>query len=86
MLICRAAAFNLKLYAKTSDANMEETLAVCVMLSVGLKYIWESRVGKKVVVVFKMRAEIEAVVSILRRSRHKNTNIIIEECLQTNLK
>ena len=65
---------------------MEETLAVCVILSVGLKYIWESRVGKKVVVVFKMRAEIEAVVSILRRSRHKNSSIIIEECLQTNLK
>ena len=68
------------------ELSMEETLAVCVILSVGLKYIWESRVGKKVVVVFKMRAEIEAAVSILRRSRHKNSSIIIEDCLRTNLK
>ena len=66
--------------------SMEETLAVCVKLSVELKFIWESRVGKKVVVVFKMRAEIEAVVSIFQRSGHRNSSIIIEDCLQTNLK
>ena len=41
------------------------------LISTGMKYIWESRVQKKVVELFKMRAEIEAKVSILRKTRHR---------------
>ena len=62
----------------------EESLAVCVMLSTGLKYIWETRVSKKVVTTFSMRAEIEARVSILRRTRHEPSGLIIEEMLLNN--
>ena len=56
----------------------EESLAVCVMLSTGLKYIWETRVNKKAVTSFSMRAEMEARVSILRRTRHEPCGLIIE--------
>ena len=62
----------------------EESLAACVMLSTGLKYIWETRVNKKVVTTFNMRAEIEARVSILRRTRHEPSGQIIEEILLSN--
>ena len=65
------------------DANLpdEESLAACVMIATGLHYIWESRVSKKVVTLFKMRAEIEARVSVLRRSRHNQSGLLIERCL-----
>ena len=48
----------------------EEELAIMCMLASGLKYIWEARVEKKQVQTFKMRSEVEARVSILRRTRH----------------
>ena len=45
----------------------------------GLKYIWEARVEKKQVRIYKMRSEVEARVSILRRTRHKEAgNIMLE--------
>ena len=47
----------------------EDNLAAVCILSTGLKYIWETRVAKKVVMKYKMRAEVEARVSILRRTR-----------------
>ena len=59
----------------------EESLAACVMISTGLKYIWETRVNKKVVYTHCMRAEIEARVSILRRTRFQPSAQIIEESL-----
>ena len=65
--------------------TQEESLAVCVMLSTGLKYIWKTRVNKKVVTSFSMRAEIEARVSILRRTRHEPSALIIEEILLNNM-
>ena len=63
------------------DLSEDKTLAALVILSTGLKYIWESRVNKKVVATFKMRAEIEARVSILRRTRHKPSCIFMDESL-----
>ena len=63
------------------NLSMEDQLAVCVLLSTGLKYIWEARVSKKTVTNFRMRAEIEARVSILRRSRHNPSSLIIEQSL-----
>ena len=49
----------------------EEELAAVCMLATGWMYIWEARVNKKQVTLFKMRAEVEAKISILRRTRHK---------------
>ena len=40
------------------------------MLATGWLYIWEARVSKKQVLRYKMRAELEAMISILRKSRH----------------
>ena len=58
----------------------EELAAVCT-LAVGLKYIWEARVAKKLVATFKMRAEVEATISILRKSRVSEASLIIETML-----
>ena len=48
----------------------DECLAALCILTTGLKYIWETRLEKKVVHKYKMRADIEAKVSILRKTRH----------------
>ena len=45
-------------------------LATVCLLATGLRYIWEARQDKKQASIFKMRAEIEAMVSILRKTRH----------------
>ena len=58
-----------------------EELAVICTLATGLKYIWEARTSKKVVETYKMRAEIEAKISILRRSRYSEAGGIIETML-----
>ena len=58
-----------------------DNLAALCLLSTGLKYIWEARLAKKVVMKYKMRAEIEAKVSILR-SRHNAAAIKIEEMIE----
>ena len=47
-----------------------DLLASVYLLTVGLKYIWDSRVEKKAIYLYKMRAEIEARISILRRTRY----------------
>ena len=62
-------ALRLELGADLSD---EEELATTCLLATGLKYIWEARASKKQVTTFRMRAEVEARISILRRTRHKN--------------
>ena len=54
----------------------DENLAVQCILITGLKYIWETRVAKKVLTLHRMRAEIEARVSILRKTRFENSALI----------
>ena len=44
-------------------------LATLSILSTGFQYIWQARDDKKVVSQFRMRAEIEASISILRKTR-----------------
>ena len=51
--------------------NEKEELATICVLSTGLKYIWETRLLKKQISTFRMRAELEAKISILRKTRHK---------------
>ena len=60
----------------------EENMAALDILITGLKYIWELRSAKKVVLKYKMRAEIEAMVSILRKTRHQNTATRIEDLIR----
>ena len=64
------------------NVNAETGLAALYILSTGLKFIWETRLEKKVVVKHMMRAEIEAKVSILRRTRFYRSADIINELLE----
>ena len=44
-------------------------LPTVAILATGLEYIWENRKIRKTTTLFMMRAELEAAVSIRRRSR-----------------
>ena len=61
-------------------SDVDELASVC-LLSTGLKYIWETRAEKKPIILYKMRAEIEAKISILRRTRHENSAIKMLEMI-----
>ena len=74
-----AVRLELDLFGMHTD---EESLAALCILTTGLKYIWETRLEKKVVHKYKMRAEIEAKVSILRKTRHSATATQIAELLE----
>ena len=50
-------------------AEADQLATICV-ISTGLNYIWQARVDKKVVTQYKMRAEIEAMITILRKTRY----------------
>ena len=56
------------------DLNETEELAVVTILAIGLKYIWEARTCKKPAHAYKMRAEMEAKIAILRKTRYSNIN------------
>ena len=71
----------LKLQFETS-LNDDQLLATVCLLSSGLSFIWERRVLKKQVSIFTMRAEIEAKISILRKTRHSNAALLMVEMLQ----
>ena len=62
------AAIKLDLGAALSD---KEELATICLLATGWLYIWEARSNKKRVCLYKMRAEVEAMITILRKSRHR---------------
>ena len=59
----------------------DENLAVQCILLTGMKYIWETRITRKVVHLFRMRAEIEAKISILRKTRFSNTALLMENSI-----
>ena len=59
------------------ELTEKEELAIITLLACGLKYIWEARLEKKTVYLFKMRAEVEARVSVLRRTRHRDSGELI---------
>ena len=62
-----------------SDLCDEEKLALLCVLATGLKYIWDVRKEKKQITLFKMRAEIEAKISLLRKTRYQGSaNIMLE--------
>ena len=61
---------------------VEENLALQCILATGMKYIWEARLAKKVVYKFKMRAEIEARISILRKTRYQSSASLMAELIR----
>ena len=71
----------LKLDVGTSLED-DQLVATLYTLSTGLKFIWECRTVKKSVSLFSMRAEIEAKISILRKTRHSNAAVLMGEMLQ----
>ena len=62
------------------DGN--QRLAATTIIAVGLGFIWEARVNKKKVERYEVRAELEAVVSIMRRSRNKEAGELICHALK----
>ena len=48
----------------------------------GLSYIWSARVEKKPAILYKMRADIEAQIAILRRTRHKAAGDLMAEMIE----
>ena len=65
------------------DLPQEDELAVVYLLALGLKFIWEARISRKQIVLHQMRSELEARINILRKSKHKETAIKMNELLQT---
>ena len=60
----------------------DENLAVQCILLTGMKYIWETRITRKVLHLFRMRAEIEAEISLLRKTRFSNAAILMENMIR----
>ena len=59
------------------ELDYDEELAITSILGTGLCYIWEARLKKKRVESYEVRAELEALVSLLRRTRHNGAGDII---------
>ena len=66
---------------RLGEVSEQEEQAVVCTLGTGLMHIWQARLEKKQVYLYKMRAELEAMVSVLRKSRHKNVGEIIASML-----
>ena len=64
------------------DLAVQEQLAAVCLLATGLQYIWSTRVEKKSVILFKMRSEIEAKISVLRRTRYSSAGDKIAEMIR----
>ena len=47
-----------------------DQLATLCLISTGLHYMWQARAEKKVLTQYKMRAELEAMITILRKTRY----------------
>ena len=66
------------------DEDEDEELAAVYLLTSGLKYIWESSRIKKKITPHLMRSEVEANISILRKSRHGRAALLMTEILKTD--
>ena len=54
-------------------------LVAVFMVATDLKFMWESRVAKKILTPFLLRAEIEAKISLMRRTILANIATIIHQ-------
>ena len=71
-------ALRLELKGEPDDSQQ---LAAITILATGLCYIWEARVIKKKVRQYEVRAELEAMVSLMRRTRHRESGDKIWEAI-----
>ena len=72
------AAIKLEFRGKLPE---KEELATVCLLATGWLYIWEARTNKKRVCLYRMRAEVEAMVTILRKSRHQGVGELMLEMM-----
>ena len=63
------------------NLSREKELAVVSLIAIGLKFIWETRLEKKKVLLYKMRAELEARISLIRRTKFSSVGLLMEEML-----
>ena len=63
------------------NLSREKELAVVSLIAFGLKFIWETRLEKKKVLLYKMRAELEARISLIRRPKFSSEGLLMEEML-----
>ena len=61
-----------------------DELAAVYTIATGLFYIWESRKLKKQITPFLVRAELEAKISLLRRTRYCETGNRMQEMLENS--
>ena len=61
-----------------------DELAAVYTIATGLMHIWEARVQKKQITPFLVRAELEAKISLLRRTRYSEAGNRIQEILESN--
>ena len=73
----------LELGEDLSDA--EELAAVC-SIATGLKFIWEARIKKKQSTLFQVRAELEAKILLLRRTRYQEAGLKMQNMLEFGMK
>ena len=76
--IAADAALRLELKGEPDDS---QKLAAITILATGLCYIWEARVMKKKVKMYEVRAELEAMVILMRRTRHRESGDTIWEAI-----
>ena len=58
-----------------------DELAAVYTLATGLLHIWEARVHRKQITPFLVRAELEAKISLLRRTRYSEAGTRMQEIL-----
>ena len=63
------------------EPDNSQQLAVITILATGLCCIWETRVNKKKVGKYEVRAELEAMVSLMRQTRHRESGNKIHEAI-----
>ena len=73
------SALRLELRGEPDDSQL---LAVTTIIAIGLCYIWEARTIKKKVGRYEVRAELEATISLMRRTRHREAGDIIRDALK----
>ena len=73
------SALRLELRGEPDDS---QRLAATTIIAIGLCYIWEARINKKKVGRYDVRAELEATISLMRRTRHREAGEIIRDALK----
>ena len=58
-----------------------DELAAVYTIATGLLHIWEARVHRKQITPFLVRAELEAKISLLRRTRYSEAGTRMQEML-----